>query len=100
MSSSDDDDFDQLFDAFDQVDEENVMTASIAGENILEHGTKFDPYEYKMTPEEADQAKIKTLKSRHKRQADEDIPPRPTKRRVNTFSINKNASLYRLFKIF
>ena len=83
--SSDDDEFDQLFDAFDQVDEENVFTASIATENIKERGgVKFDPFENRMTPEEFDQTKIEKLKNRNKRPAEAE-PPRPTKRYEHFF---------------
>ena len=66
MSSSDEDECNEIFDAFDVVEEENVLTAEIASENIKEHGEKCDPYANKMTPLEADNAILKELRARHK----------------------------------
>ena len=77
MSSSDSDadaDFDNLFDAFDTVEVEDLQTSNIAQNNLNSHGKKYDAYEPKMTPAESDAKKITSLK---KRKAESPVSFRP-----------------------
>ena len=68
MSDSDsDDEFKELFDAFDQLEEEDTTTAAICATNNAEHGAKFDAYAPKHTLKEADQKILDSLKLDKKR---------------------------------
>merc|ERR1712106_621859 len=63
MSDSDsDDEFKELFDAFDQLHEEDTTTAAVCTDNNELHGAKFDPYAPKQSLREAEQSTIDSLK--------------------------------------
>ena len=59
MSDSDsDDEFKELFDAFDQLNEEDTTTATVCNDNNQLHKKTFDPYEPKLSIKEADKKTI------------------------------------------
>merc|ERR1712113_976093 len=64
MSDSEDSDneFKELFDVFDQVEEENLQSSSICDQNLELHGKRIDPYAEKISIQEKDKNIINSLK--------------------------------------
>ena len=92
MSDSDDSEFGELFDAFDNVDVENLETTEVANKNLKAHGSRLDPYGQELTPFEEDQAILSTLKSNYKRTADSspsENPAKKVKRSARVYQMNK-----------
>lgn len=95
MSDSDDSEFGELFDAFDDVDVENLETTEVANKNLEAHGSRIDPYGLDLTPFEKDQATLANLKSNYKRTAETspaENPAKKVKRSCRVHQMNKEPA--------
>lgn len=95
MSDSDDSEFGELFDAFDDVDVENLETTEVANKNLEAHGSRIDPYGLDLTPFEKDQATLANLKSNYKRTAESspaENPAKKVKRSCRVHQMNKEPA--------